>query len=172
MGPHIRINPDLFSARSPTSGHRAAAPPCLRRASLALVASFPESHSDSREGEGAQRPQGLCSSPWHFLYFLPLPQWQGSLRPGSGPCARFPHAGPCSSTAGAGRTRPRWLSPKASTRAWLVLGGPSSLYMQTSGLPVSSSVSATMLSSASSSHWAASLSRGRPSLRASFPQRT
>ena len=51
-------------------------------------------------------------------------------------------------------------SPKASTRAWLVLGGPSSLYMQTSGLPVSSSVSATMLSSASSSHWAASLSRG------------
>ena len=21
-------------------------------------------------------------APWHFLYFLPLPQWQGSLRPG------------------------------------------------------------------------------------------
>ena len=26
---------------------------------------------------------GLLSAyiPWHFLYFFPLPQWQGSLRP-------------------------------------------------------------------------------------------
>ena len=51
-------------------------------------------------------------------------------------------------------------SPKTSRRSWLVLGGPSSSYMQISGLPVSSSVRATMASSASSSHCAASLSRG------------
>src|SRR5262249_6024979 len=28
-------------------------------------------------------PSAACSFGWqHFLYFLPLPQWQGSLRPG------------------------------------------------------------------------------------------
>ncbi len=59
-------------------------------------------------------------------------------------------------------------SPNCSTRSWLVLAGPSSSYMQTSGLPVSSSVRATTALSASLSQPAASLSRGAAHSSAQF----
>lgn len=39
----------------------------------------PEPHRDKKK-----RPN-QTEAPWHFLYFLPLPQGQGSLRPVFGP---------------------------------------------------------------------------------------
>ncbi len=40
---------------------------------------------------GPTWPHFLAQSaaPWHFLYFLPLPQWQGSLRPSFGSARRI-----------------------------------------------------------------------------------
>lgn len=34
--------------------------------------------------DGVERRHPPSVARWHFLYFLPLPQWQGSLRPGRG----------------------------------------------------------------------------------------
>ena len=82
------------------------------------------------------------------------------MRPGCSPLTMVSWRGPRLRQSWRRSYTPQMASPKTSRRSWLVLGGPSSAYMQISGLPVSSSVRATMDSSAPSSHWAASLSRG------------
>src|SRR5690606_28201668 len=41
-----------------------------------------------RRGEGRQRFHGHRPAPWHFLYFLPLPQGQRSFRPTFGSSRR------------------------------------------------------------------------------------
>jgi hypothetical protein len=39
-------------------------------------------------GRASQRGYGAVQAPQHFLYFLPLPQGQASLRPTFGPSCR------------------------------------------------------------------------------------
>src|SRR5690606_26621187 len=42
----------------------------------------------SESGRLSAGGPGQASAPWHFLYFLPEPQWHGSLRPILGPSRR------------------------------------------------------------------------------------
>jgi hypothetical protein len=58
------------------------------------------------------------SGRWHFLYFLPLPQWQGSLRPSRGPARAAD--GVEAAFADAGDSP--WVSIVRCVRRWGVAG--------------------------------------------------
>jgi len=46
-------------------------------------------HTLDRPIAQARAGPATAGQPWHFLYFLPLPHQQGSLRPGLGKARRF-----------------------------------------------------------------------------------